>query len=194
MSEVPKAKVVLAGPASVGKTAIITRYCLGKFDPELNPTIGANFVQTTITTPVRTVNAEIWDTAGQEIYKSLTSSFFNDANCAILVYDISSMASLEDLDIYVNMAKDMRGNDCLYAIVGNKGDLEDKREVSFAKGAEYAKKVGAPLFFESSAKNGSHINDLFSAIASSDKLQFYQTPKVSLPAAEAGKKKKKCCQ
>ena len=111
MSEegVTNCKVVLLGESGVGKTSIISKYTLNDFKSQRLPTTGANFVQKTIILEEenKSIKFEIWDTAGQEQYRSLAKVFYKNSTVCILVFDITRKSSFDELKNYwVNEVKD----------------------------------------------------------------------------------------
>lgn len=121
-------KIVVLGPAGVGKTCVINRYCNHTFLESTLSTIGAGFFPQTITLKNTEVNMMIWDTAGEERFRSVAPSLLRGANGLILVYDVTSKESLNDIDIYLNMFLDTADCDQATALpvllLGNKGDIE----------------------------------------------------------------------
>ena len=120
-------KVVVLGESSVGKTSIINKYTRGpeisidKFDP----TIAASFQVKTISKDGKTIELDLWDTAGQEMYRSLTPMYYRNAQAALLVFDISNRASFESLDEWYDQIHENTDNIFLMLLV-NKVDLETK--------------------------------------------------------------------
>lgn len=112
----------------------------------------------------RTVRLQLWDTAGQERFRSLIPSYIRDSSVAVVVYDISSLKSFQNTRKWVDDVRGERGNDVIIVLVGNKTDLNDKREVTTQMGEEEAKRCGA-LFVETSAKVGANVKGLFRKIA-----------------------------
>ena len=112
----------------------------------------------------RTVRLQLWDTAGQERFRSLIPSYIRDSSVAVVVYDISSLKSFQNTRKWVDDVRGERGNDVIIVLVGNKTDLNDKREVTTQQGEEEAKRCGA-LFVETSAKVGANVKGLFRKIA-----------------------------
>ena len=108
----------------------------------------------------RSVRIQIWDTAGQEAFRSITRSYYKNSTCAFLVYDITSKESFKNLSSWLEECKEMCYKDILICLVGNKTDLSDKRVVSTQDGKNFAEQNGL-LFFETSAKDGSNIEELF---------------------------------
>jgi Ras-related protein Rab-6A len=112
----------------------------------------------------RTVRLQLWDTAGQERFRSLIPSYIRDSSVAVVVYDISNSKSFQNTRKWIDDVRGERGNDVIIVLVGNKTDLNDKREVTTAQGEEEAKKNGL-MFIETSAKVGHNVKQLFRRIA-----------------------------
>ena len=156
-------KVVLLGDSGVGKTCIISRYISGAFDNNSPSTNGASYASKILTFENlnKTISLDIWDTAGQEKYKSLTKFFYKDAAVAILVYDITKKDSFENMKGYwYEQLQEFGSKKIILGVAGNKCDMYEKEEVNENEAKEFAEKVGA--FFEiTSAKNNTGITDLF---------------------------------
>ena len=157
----PSCKVVLLGDSGVGKTCIISRYISGAFDQNSPTTNGASYASKIVEIANKSVSLDIWDTAGQEKYKSLTKFFYKDAKVAILVYDITQKESFTNMKQYwYEQLKEFGSKDTIIGVAGNKCDKYEKEDVSENEGKEFAEQIGA--FFEmTSAKNNTGINDLF---------------------------------
>lgn len=112
----------------------------------------------------RTVRLQLWDTAGQERFRSLIPSYIRDSSVAVVVYDITNKKTFENTRKWVDDVRAERGNDVIIVLVGNKTDLNDKREVTTAQGEEEAKKNNL-MFIETSAKVGHNVKALFKRIA-----------------------------
>ena len=159
----PCCKVVLLGDSGVGKTCIISRYISGAFDNNSPSTNGASYASKILTFENlnKTISLDIWDTAGQEKYKSLTRFFYKDASAAILVYDITKKDSFENMKGYwYEQLQEFGSKKIILGVAGNKCDMYEKEEVNENEAKEFAEKIGA--FFEiTSAKNNTGITDLF---------------------------------
>ena len=168
----PSCKVVLVGDSGVGKTCIISRYISGAFNQNSPSTNGASYASKLITFEdlKKTISLDIWDTAGQEKYKSLTKFFYKDAAVAILVYDVTNRNSFESMkNFWYGQIKDFGSKNIILGVAGNKCDMYDKEEVNESEGKAFAESIGA--FFEiTSAKNNTGINELFNT--SSNKFVY----------------------
>ena len=112
----------------------------------------------------RTVRLQLWDTAGQERFRSLIPSYIRDSSVAVVVYDITNKKTFENTRKWVDDVRGERGQDVIIVLVGNKTDLNEKREVTAQQGEEEAKKHGL-MFVETSAKVGHNVKGLFKRIA-----------------------------
>ncbi|TIA35914.1 ras-domain-containing protein, partial [Aureobasidium pullulans] len=150
-------------------SSLVLRFVKDQFDDYRESTIGAAFLTQTIALDdTTTVKFEIWDTAGQERYKSLAPMYYRNANCAVVVYDITQAASLDKAKAWVKELQRQANENIIIALAGNKLDLvteePDKRAVSTADAEQYAQEAGL-LFFETSAKTAENVKELFTAIA-----------------------------
>ena len=159
-------KVVLLGEAGVGKTSIISQFIEEVYQEDIQSSTGGTYSSKTFVIDNKELlDFEIWDTAGQERYRSLTTMYYKDANAAILVYDITLEKSFEEIKNYwANQVKESASNDIIIVVCGNKSDLVQEEKVDEEKAREFAEEIGA-LFFLTSAKNSSGINDVFIQIA-----------------------------
>jgi len=155
-------KIVLLGEAGVGKTSIITRYISGSFSQIVMTSTGSSFVAKKIELEdKKKVKLQIWDTAGQEKYRSLAKIFYQSAAVAVLVYDITLKKSFEQIKEYwVKEIKENAPEDIIISIAANKSDDYLNQEVTMDEGKELAKSLDA-LFICTSAKLGNGIDDLF---------------------------------
>ena len=198
-------KVVLLGESGVGKTCIIGRFIDNTFDKNIKSTTGADYTGKTMTFPEyggKQIKFEIWDTAGQEIYRALTKIFYKDAKIAILVYDITKRETYEEMKEYwYYQVREAADQDVIIAIAANKCDMYEEEKVTEGEGREFAKKIGA--FYQlTSAFTNIGIEDLFKTIGK-QYLDFYISnknknkaeKKIILPETNLQEKKikKGCC-
>ena len=156
-------KLVFIGDPGVGKTCIISRFLKGTFDADQITTVGASYASKTIkiSETNESLTLDIWDTAGQEKYRSLTRIFFQGAKLAILVYAINRKDSFENLkNVWLKELKDHADKNVVLGVAGNKSDLYEKEEVPEQEAREFAKSIGA-IFCLTSAQNNSGIEELF---------------------------------
>ncbi|WFD40611.1 Vacuolar protein sorting-associated protein 21 [Malassezia japonica] len=168
-------KLVLLGEAAVGKTSVVHRFVQDDFQENREPTIGAAFLTQRCRLEDRLVKFEIWDTAGQERFHSLAPMYYRNAQASAVVYDVTKASSFEKAKLWVKELQRQASPQIVIALVGNKIDLitEDgdesseapvEREVERADAQQYAQENGL-LFFETSAKTGEHVLEVFTEIA-----------------------------
>ena len=157
-------KVTLLGSSGVGKTCIIKRYTEDSFDENSQTTSGASYSQKPLMIDNKPIQLDIWDTAGQEKYRSLGRHFYKDAYIVCLVYDITSLQSFEDLKTkWYNDLKTYGEKYNVLAVVGSKSDNYEKEEVKEEEARKYAKSIGA-TYMLTSAKTGDNIDLLFDTL------------------------------
>ena len=146
-------KTILVGMSGSGKTNIINALVGRKFDESKFCTTTSSFLEKIMTVKKKKYHLEIWDTAGQEQYRSLTKIFINDSKIVIFVYDITNRESFNEIDYWVNTVKEKLGNEPIFGLVGNKKDLFLEETVKEEEGEKKAKEIGA-IFRLTSAKTG----------------------------------------
>ena len=184
-------KVVFLGSTSVGKTSVIN-YELKFFDQNDDPTIGACYHDKIYVIDGIEVYLQIWDTAGQERFRSLSPLYYRQAAIAILVYSVVDTKTFDEVSNYIDEINSNSVAPPIIFIVGNKIDKREPKNpnhVQTAKGEELASRYNA-VFMETSAKNGSNVNELFIAIA--DKALEIRNPE-SFQAHASRQRIKKCC-
>jgi len=160
-----KFKLVFLGEQSVGKTSLITRFMYDSFDNTYQATIGIDFLSKTMYLEDRTVRLQLWDTSGQERFRSLIPSYIRDSSVAVVVYDITNVNSFQQTNKWIDDVRAERGNDVIIMLVGNKTDLAEKRQVATESGEAKAKELNV-MFIETSAKAGHNVKQLFRKVAS----------------------------
>ena len=169
ISDSIQCKLVLLGASNSGKTSLITRLVSNEFSPDILATLGAGLSTSDFTVNNQTVKLNIWDTAGQENYKSLAKIYYRDAKVVFLVFDITSSDSMKELDYWIEEMSSISIDDKILFIIGNKIDMEDQRVVSNEEGQEYANKHKA-TYIETSAKTGENVVKAFKNAATA----FYE--------------------
>jgi len=153
-------KVILVGESGVGKTSIISRY-LNMFQEKTESTLGAYFSNKIVIIDGYKINFEIWDTAGQEQYRSINNLFYKDAHICLLVYDITNKTSFNCIRDYWYEAVLLHGRqDIIFGIAGNKSDLYEEEEVNEKEVEEFRSDINA-CFKLTSAQVNTSIDDIF---------------------------------
>jgi Ras-related protein Rab-5C len=163
-------KICLLGDVSVGKTSIASRFCKNTFNENYINTIGGAYQQQNIIlNNGAKMKLHIWDTSGQDRFRSMTNLYYRDAQVAILTYDVTNEQSLESLSYWLKELNDKVDQDnMLLCLAGNKNDVDPKdKRVPTNKGKEFAE-ANNMIFFETSAKTGTGIKELFQAIATKE--------------------------
>ena len=153
-------KYILVGDISVGKSNLLYRFIQNSFYPAYKPTIGVEFAEKIIELREVKYKLQIWDTSGQENFMSLTRSYYRNVACAIIVYDISNRNSFLNVQAWMKDCRDNSSGFCQFVLVGNKSDLQDQRTVSKDEASNFALE-NKILFFETSAKTGDNVQDIF---------------------------------
>ncbi|KAL2848014.1 P-loop containing nucleoside triphosphate hydrolase protein [Aspergillus pseudodeflectus] len=157
-------KVLFIGPVKVGKTSLLTRFTHDSFDEHIPPTEGVDLVR--VTFPHTERSSLIWDCCGKERYWYAVPAFSRDARVVVAVYDMTSRASFDDVLRNIESHAGQAHVDptlTRYVLVGNKVDLEEKRDVERAVGEEVAARMGYK-FLETSARSGMGIGELLEAV------------------------------
>jgi len=157
-------KLLAIGDSSVGKTSLIHRYTQDTFAPKLMATVGIDFKLKVASIDNLKYKLQFWDTAGQEKFKAIASSFFRDAMGVFLVYDITRKQTFDGVQTWAERVKESAPDTCVRILLGNKCDDESHREVSKKEGEDLAKKFGIK-FFEVSAKDNICVNEAFMTLA-----------------------------
>ena len=153
-------KYIIIGSSGVGKSQIVQRFLTDAFHQSYGATIGAEFGEKNIEIEDKIIRIQIWDTAGQERFRSITTAYYKNCVCAIIVYDITSKDSFKDIINWIDDCKTYSPKTVLMALIGNKCDLKDNRSISTEEGQELAEKNGIP-FYETSALDGTNIKEIF---------------------------------
>ena len=202
MADEEENKVILLGESGVGKTCIINQFINGKFDEKLLTTLSAQFCRKKFEFPGdKIISLDIWDTAGQEKFRSLNRIFYKNAKAVVLVYDITDKKSFDEIKNYwYGQIRQNCENNVIIAIAANKSDLSDEREVPEDEGVEFANKIEA-IYSSTSAKDNTGIKYLFETIAKKmlEPDFIFKTNKANNTSVRITKKKniiedqRRCC-
>ena len=155
-----KFKIIVIGDASVGKTNIIKAYTTNSYNENTKPTLGVEFYTKTFEINKDYVMVEIWDTAGQEKYQSVTNSYYRGSQGALIVYDIANEESFNNIGKWLERANEKLNENAKIILVGNKIDLADQRKVQTETALEKAQELNMPLM-ETSALENKNIKEVF---------------------------------
>jgi small GTP-binding protein len=199
-------KVVVLGESGVGKSNIINRYNGGQFDPYSVPNNSSFFMSKNLKFGEKIYRINLWDTAGQEKYHSLTKIFLNEAKIAFLVYAINDKNSYEKIDFWYKLVKESCGN-ILISLIGNKKDLYEEEQVNEQEAIEKARTLNATFGLTSALEEDTGFDEIINKVikkyihdkGESTENQVFTSNKVfkinTLKSAkpEMSKKKKKIC-
>eukprot|EP01125_Pyxidicula_operculata_P019265 TRINITY_DN6973_c0_g1_i1.p1 TRINITY_DN6973_c0_g1~~TRINITY_DN6973_c0_g1_i1.p1 ORF type:complete len:262 (-),score=55.65 TRINITY_DN6973_c0_g1_i1:649-1434(-) len=156
-------KIIVVGDSAVGKTNILSRWVDDKFR-STEPTLSVELACKVFQVEDNVVKVQLWDTAGQEQFRSVASSYYRRSHGAIVVYDITRADTFESLDRWIDDVKSAQGNEEVQILlVGNKSDLEESRQISTEDGVSFARKHNIN-FLETSALNGKNVHKAFQIV------------------------------
>ncbi|KAJ3447703.1 ras-related protein rab-5c [Anaeramoeba flamelloides] len=192
-------KIVLLGQSSVGKSSLVYQFCKGEFFENQEPTIGASFLTKELDFSTHKVSLQIWDTAGQERYESLAPMYYRKAAAALVVFDLNEAYTLNKAKDKIQELSTNGEPNMIITLVGNKCDLE--RRINSEEVKEYCEENGI-MYFETSAKTGKGVEEVFQKISRKFKLpkkkDFKNEKRIEGEGIlklekEKKKEKKKCC-
>merc|ERR1711963_1180040 len=153
-------KYIIVGDTAVGKSCLLLQFTDKRFQPVHDLTIGVEFGSRTISIDDNQIKLQIWDTAGQEKFRSITRSYYRGAAGALLVYDVTRRETFEHLQSWLEDCRRYSNKDIIIMLIGNKSDLGNKRAVSREEGESFAEKNGL-TFLETSAKTAENVEAAF---------------------------------
>ena len=200
-------KLIFIGDSGVGKSCLTTKAVKNNFEEYYQATVGFEFLTFNMKVNDKVVKLQIWDTCGQEIYKSLISNFYRNSSLAVLIYAIDNKESFNHVENWLNDLKSQANPDVRIFLVGNKADLEEDRKVTREEGEKYKEDQHLDLFMEASAKTGHNARNVLveaAKILYRDYLYFdennkndkYDNLKIKKPdplIRKDKKDKKTCC-
>ena len=164
-------KIIIVGDQGVGKSCLAIKASRNYFEDFYSPTVGFEFVSFNVKVQEKIIKLQIWDTCGQEVYRSLISSFFRSASLAIIVYSIDTEDSFNNIEKWLNDIKTQSNPDIKIFLIGNKADLEDKRRLTKEQGEQLCNEHKLAFFMETSAKTGFNVQNVFIQVAKELYLQ-----------------------
>ncbi|VDP03528.1 unnamed protein product [Soboliphyme baturini] len=164
-------KIVLIGDMNVGKTCVVQRFKNGTFLERQGNTIGVDFTMKTLIIDSKRVKLQIWDTGGQERFRTITQSYYRSANGIIVCYDITCRDSFINVRRWLDDVAKFAAPNVVKLLVATKTDLEAERVVSAAEGEELAKSEQMG-FYETSAKENLNVDVAFSNLATELKSRY----------------------
>lgn len=151
-------KIVFIGDSSVGKTSIINQYIYGSVTPDHQPTIGIDFFAKSLKIDNKSIRLQIWDTAGQEKFRSISRSYIGRADGIFIVFDVSARSTFNKVQEWINSIKDAGNNHVVIVLIGNKCDIERSVSSDEAKVFAYDRNIA---YYDTSAKDGTNIEEVF---------------------------------
>jgi small GTP-binding protein len=146
-------KVVVVGESGVGKSCLLIRFVRDTFDDDTQSTLGIEFLSKIIQTENRRIQLQLWDTAGQEMFRSVTRGYYRGSAGALVIFDLSNRDSFENVERWLHDVKSVARADVVLILIGNKLDLEANRQVPADEALDFAQRYGMK-YFEVSAKTG----------------------------------------
>ena len=198
-------KIIVIGDSGVGKSCLTTQAVRNNFEEFYTATVGFEFLTFNMRINNNVLKLQIWDTCGQEVYKSLISNFYKNSSLALIIYAINNLDSFRHAETWLNDLKSQANPNVKVFLVGNKSDLEDQRVVSKEEAEQFKEEKYLDKFMETSAKTGENARNVLLEAA---KLLYkdYLKNKRELDAEEKDQKgtklerkkpqnqeKKKCC-
>eukprot|EP00123_Amoebidium_parasiticum_P013154 comp21801_c0_seq4/m.31015 comp21801_c0_seq4/g.31015 ORF comp21801_c0_seq4/g.31015 comp21801_c0_seq4/m.31015 type:complete len:219 (-) comp21801_c0_seq4:29-685(-) len=180
-------KLLLIGDSGVGKSCLLMRFCEDTFTPSFITTIGIDFKVRTVDLDGKKIKLQIWDTAGQERFRTITTAYYRGAMGILLVYDITSKLSFDNLRTWLKNIEQHAAEDVNKAIVGNKADMTDKQAVSKEDAEAFAAELGIS-HFTASAKTGDGVEAGFIQLAREVKRRLIDTQPDTAATPAAGAK------
>ncbi len=187
-------KILLLGDSEVGKSCFLMRYADNVFVDNYITTIGLDYKLKYIQLESgETIKVQLWDTAGQDRYRTIAKNYYKGSHGILLLYDITKVNSFENIRDWIKDIREEVYEKAIIFLIGNKNDKVDERKVSTEEGSKLAKEYNLP-FFEASAKSGENVEEIFKALYKKISEVYIDIQKEKgLNLTPKGKKRKKCC-
>lgn len=192
MNSSKQLKTVIIGDSGVGKTCIAYRATNNDFIPMASPTVGSAHMALEITVENKPIKFNIWDTAGQDEYRSLVPLYFQNAVIALLVFDLTTYSSFKHLREWAHLLREKAPKDIHIVVVGNKLDMEQHRQVQLEEAINYAMTLNA-TYMETSALTGQNVQELFMQIGSAILNSGLEETTVKIAEPDQKASKRGCC-
>ena len=154
-------KVIVIGDSGVGKSCLTNKATNNVFEDNYNATVGFEFFTFNIKMFNKIIKLQIWDTCGQELYRSLITNFYRNSSLAIIVYAINSKTSFDSIEMWLKELRTHSSPDAKVFLIGNKVDLENERVISKEEGEKFKENNKLNFFLEASAKSGLNAQNIF---------------------------------
>ncbi len=191
-------KVLLLGDSTVGKTCFLLRYCDKTFQEAHLSTIGLDYrLKTIVLKSGKKIKLQIWDTAGQDKYRSITRNYYKGAHGIILIYDVTNLQTYENVKNWIMSIREETTTNVVIYLAGNKIDVDEKlKEVKTENGQKIADEYNIK-FYETSAKDGTNVNTVFEDLVQDIDDTFSKLEGTNKNETKNklfnGKSQKKCC-
>ena len=200
-------KIIVIGDSGVGKSCLTVQAVHNKFEELYRATVGFEFMSFNIRINKVVIKLQIWDTCGQEVYKSLITGLYRNTSLAIIIYSVANKNSFQHVENWIKELKLNSSKNIKIILVGNKCDLTKERKISYQEGENLKKKHKLDYFLEASAKTGNNAKNIlveaakilykgYSEIKTNEEnniLNDSQSNSQKLDSEKSVKKKKKCC-
>ena len=183
-------KLIVIGDSGVGKSCLTNNAIKNTFDDDYNATVGFEFFTFNIRFNNKVVKLQIWDTCGQELYRSLITNFYRNSSLAIMVYAINEKKTFDNTETWLRELRTLANPDVKVFLIGNKIDLEKEREVTTEQGENFYKINKLNLFMEASAKTGINAQNIFIKAAEvlyEDYIKYNDTSEISVDGGIYGR-------
>ena len=154
-------KIIVIGDSGVGKSCLTNRATTNLFEDTYNATVGFEFLSFNVKINEKVIKLQIWDTCGQELYRSLITNFYRNSSLAIIVYAINFKDSFENIEMWLRELRTHSNPDAKVFLIGNKSDLEKRRAVSEEMAQKFKEENDIHFFSEASAKSGFNAKQVF---------------------------------